>query len=89
MPTPVRPFQQQHQQHISFQDPFPMKVSDHTLVGSGHGSRVGSALGMVNDRINSPTDCLASQMSHSHHGVGKSFSHLHFCRYQTIEKKLS
>ena len=78
MPTPVRPFQQQQQQHISFQDPFPMKSSEHNLVGSSHGSRVGSALGMVSDRINSPTDYHTTHTAHSHHGVGKYFYHLHF-----------
>ena len=59
---------------MSFQDPFPLKASDHTLGGTGHGSRVGSALGMVNTSIpsmTSPTDCHSSQTSHTqHHSIG-------------------
>ena len=70
-PIPVRPFQQQPP-HISFQDPFPLKSSEHSLGTTSHGGRVGSALGMVNPSLNSPTDCHSSQASHSHHGVGKS-----------------
>ena len=70
-PIPVRPFQQ-HSPHISFQDPFPLKSSDHSSLGTtSHVGRVGSALGMVNPSINSPTDCHSSQTSHSTHGVGK------------------
>ena len=68
-PVPVRPFQPQ--QHITFQDQLPLKVSEHSLGGSGYGSRVGSALGMVNTGMSSPTDCHASQTSHSQHTVGK------------------
>ena len=71
-PIPVRPFQQQPP-HISFQDPFPLKSSEHSVGTTSHGGRVGSALGMVNPSLNSPTDCHSSQASHSHHGVGKSF----------------
>jgi len=67
-PVPVRPFQPQ--QHITFQDPLPLKVSEHSLGGSGYGSRVGSALGMVNTGMSSPTDCHPSQTSHSQHSVG-------------------
>ena len=71
----MRPFQQQPP-HISFQDPFPLKTSEHSLGTTSHVGRVGSALGMVNPCINSPTDCHSSQTSHSNIGVGKSISRI-------------
>ena len=67
-----RPFQPH--QHISFGDPiYPLKAADHTInatSGTDHGSRVGSALGMVNTSINSPTDCHFPTPTNRHHTVG-------------------
>ena len=72
-----RPFQPH--QHISFGDPiYPLKAADHTLnatSGTDHGSRVGSALGMVNTSINSPTDCHFPTPTNRHHTVG-TFLHI-------------